>query len=239
MSAGMTTTARLLPLKHLPLLLGADAGRTPALLIGQHTRAGQWRILDEVVGVDMGGKQFGEQVARVLAADPYRGLPIGDGWCDPSAAYPRDTDDDADWTDSFFSGSKIRLQAAPTNNLHPRLEAVRQAFTRTIDGDQPGIVISPTCKTLRKALNSNYRYRRIKVAGSDRYDDKPEKSHPWSDICDALQYLLLGGGEYYEVIGRAEHQRGPMQIQAIDDQNPRGAFIGRGVNPRTMPDAEE
>ena len=144
--------APLLPDKRLPLLLSADAGRTPALLIGQHDeRLGQVRILDEVVAVDMGGRPFGELVARVLAAPPYAGMTIADGWCDPSADSPGQNDD-ADWIDSFYAGSKIRLRGAPTNNLHPRLEAVRLPLLRTVDGDRPGLLISPTCKTLRKAL---------------------------------------------------------------------------------------
>lgn len=192
------------PIPHRPLILGSDAGRTPALLIGQRDSAGQWRVLDELVAIDMGGRQFGELAARRLAEHPYRGMTVG-GWCDPAADNPGQNDD-ADWIEAFEAASKIRLRPAPTNNLFPRLEAVRIAFDRTVDGDRPGLLISPTCRVLRKALNSGYRYRRMKVAGSDRYEDKPEKSHPFSDIADALQYLLLGGGEYHEVTGRAERR---------------------------------
>ena len=45
------------------------------------------------------------------------------------------------------------------------------------------------CPTLIRALGNNYRYRRRR---DGQLDDVPEKLHPWSDICDALQYFCLG-----------------------------------------------
>jgi hypothetical protein len=48
---------------------------------------------------------------------------------------------------------------------------------------------------VRKGFNGGYRYRKLQVSGGERYSDEPEKnkySHPH----DALQYLLLGAGEY-------------------------------------------
>ena len=83
---------------------------------------------------------------------------------------------------------------AATNDLEPRLEAVKWFLTRLTDG-QPVFQLSPTCKVLRKGFNGGYKYRRLQVAGDARFTSKPDKndtSHPH----DALQYaaLYLRGG---------------------------------------------
>jgi hypothetical protein len=38
------------------------------------------------------------------------------------------------------------------------------------------------------ALGGKYRY---KISTKGETDDKPEKSHPWSDFADSLQYACL------------------------------------------------
>ncbi len=35
----------------------------------------------------------------------------------------------------------------------------------------------------------------MKLSGEERYTEKPDKVSPYADTADALQYLLLGGGE--------------------------------------------
>jgi hypothetical protein len=55
-------------------------------------------------------------------------------------------------------------------------------------------LVSPACKVLRKGFAGGYHYRRLKVAGDDRYQDQPNKNE-FSHVHDALQYALSGGGE--------------------------------------------
>ena len=78
-----------------------------------------------------------------------------------------------------------------------RREAVAAALNRLIDGD-PGLLLSPACTSLRKGFVGGYHYRRVRAgANPDTYYESPVKntySHPH----DALQYLLLGGGEHSE-----------------------------------------
>lgn len=116
----------------------------------------------------------------------------------------------------------------PSNNLTIRLEAVRQPLSRNIDG-HPGFLLSPTCTVLRRGFNSGYRYKKLQVSGADRYGDTPDKnefSHPH----DGLQYLSLGGGEYYEVMGlKAARDNGPRQTRAIDDDHPQGQWTPGGT----------
>jgi hypothetical protein len=97
------------------------------------------------------------------------------------------------------------------------MEAVRVPLTRLIDG-RPGLVISPTCRVLRKGFNSGYRYRRVQLAGSERYEDKPEKNE-WSHVHDSAQYALLGGGELAEVTGRRERRERAAQARGGQVEN--------------------
>ncbi len=191
------------PHPKLPLLVGADAGLTPAAALLQQQPIGQWWILDEIVEVGMGAVRFGERLNQKLAEPHYRGLSVT-GWCDPAAG-ARSPNDETVWSEVVTAASKIKFKLAPTNALLARLEAVRRPLSRLIDG-RPGILISPSCRVLRKGFASGYRYRRVVTAGGVRFEDRPEKnefSHPH----DGLQYGMLGGGEYAEVTGRAERQR--------------------------------
>ena len=87
----------------------------------------------------------------------------------------------------------LPAHAAPTNSFLPRREAVAGALGRLIEG-APGLQISPACKVLRKGFAGGYHYRRLKVAGDERYHDEPNKNG-FSHVHDALQYALSGGGE--------------------------------------------
>jgi hypothetical protein len=108
-----------------------------------------------------------------------------------------------------------------------RLEVVRSALNRLIDGN-PGLLVSPACPTLRKGFAGGYQYRLIKSSNGAQTHETPNKntfSHPH----DALQYLLLGGGEFSVVLNRQRRDaraKGPRIAKGIDF-NPyerRGTF---------------
>ena len=78
-------------------------------------------------------------------------------------------------------------------------------LNRLVDGE-PGLLLSPHCKMLRKGFSGGYHYRRVRVVGDERYHDKPDKnafSHPH----DALQYLLSGAGEARSLLGKERNRR--------------------------------
>jgi hypothetical protein len=78
---------------------------------------------------------------------------------------------------------------ASTNSVDLRLLAVERLLRQQILG-QPALQISREgCPILVMSLGNKYRYRRRRDGA---LDDLPEKLHPWSDICDALQYFCLG-----------------------------------------------
>jgi hypothetical protein len=110
--------------------------------------------------------------------------------------------DERSWVEVVSAVTGLRFRPAPSNALSLRLEAVRQPLTRLIDG-APGLLLSPAAKVLRRGFNSTYRFKRIWAGGQAvRYLDLPDKNEA-SHVHDALQYALLGAGEYLDVRGRA------------------------------------
>ena len=179
--------------KSLPLLLGYDCtGRNPAALVAQKTDVGQWRILAELCEDAMGMVQHAAELARYIS-DEFPDAVIAKITADPAGVT-------ADANDlnmlqvirQRFPG--VLVMKARTNDPATRIEAVDGAFRRLINGE-PAILIHPRCKILREACISAYHYRRLKLAGKERHAEEPDKNHPYSDVADALEYLLLGGGE--------------------------------------------
>ena len=197
----------LLPVRGLPIIIGADAGLTPAATIWQRMASGQWRGLDELVtneGDSVGPRRFGDRLNRLLA-DKYGQFEAG-GWVDPSAAYGADHEGgERTWIETVAHVTQVRFRPAPTNELTARIEAVRVPLTRSPDGQEPGLIISPTMQTLRAGFNSKYRFQRLQVSGDPKYARRPEKNMA-SHVHDSAQYALSGGGELAEVTGRRERR---------------------------------
>lgn len=190
----------LAPIPGLPLIIGSDTGLTPGLAILQRTAFGQWRCLDELVATGMGGARFGEALNQLLA-ERYKGFKAITAWSDPAGNHRADSDESS-WMEVMSARTGFAWRPAPGNNSPLlRIEALRAPLTRSLDDGQPGFLLSPRCKVLRKAFNSGYRLRRVAVAGGIRYEDKPEKNE-FSHVMEGLQYGILGGGEHHEVLGR-------------------------------------
>jgi hypothetical protein len=202
------------PIPGLPLVIGGDAGLTPAAAICQQTPGGQWRVLDELVH-EGGAIGFSDRLNALLGSR-FPGLDAI-GWADPAAA-ARASTDERSWLDIVRARTKLRWQKAPSNALSARLDAVRLPLTRLIDG-QPGFFLSPRCKVLRKGFNAGYRFKRVRAGGGDHFTDEPDKnefSHPH----DALQYALLGGGGYGALLGRDRARAEAQAAAAPADYDP-------------------
>ena len=187
------------PVVGLPLLVGCDFGLTPAAIICQHTARGQWLVLDELVTEDTGAVRFAELLSAYLAQN-YPGMHV-DGYGDP-AGEARAQTDERTVLEIMREYTGYRWLSAPSNDWTMRREAVTTALNRLIDGT-PGLLLSPKCVTLRKGFVGGYHFRAVKAAGSEMYHQKPVKNR-YSHPHDALQYALLGGGEYRVVLRRNE-----------------------------------
>lgn len=185
----------IVPVRGLKLILGADAGGTPALTVRQHMPDGQHRVLRELVSAadqNTGPSRFGEAINQMMA-DHFAGWDprMIEAWCDPSAIYGDSETGEGAWSEIVSDVTKIRFRPAATNDPIKRQEAVRRPMTRLVDGQRPCLLIDPSCRVLRRAYNAGYRFRR--KAGTDgEYHDAIDKN-PWSHVAEADQYGALGG----------------------------------------------
>lgn len=180
--------------RHHTLIIGLDAGMSPAAVFQQRMPSGLWRWLSELTSEPgTGPKRFGAMLAQKLR-ERFPDFDTVIGVCDPSALYGADkTAGDKDWSEIVAAEAGIRIVPAPTNDPISRWEAVRRPLTMLIDG-QPAFQLNPECRICRSGFNAGYRFR--KIAGTTaRFNteqaEKTAESHPH----DAGQYGMSYGGE--------------------------------------------
>lgn len=177
-----------------PVLIGYDnTGRTPAAVIAQRTDAGQWRLRYEFIGEGMGMKAHAAAL-RVFLTQKVPDFRILKITCDPAGAAKGADDIDMRMiVQKQFPG--VTVVNARTNDIATRIEAFDGPLRRLVNGE-PAVIIHPDMRVLRTACLSKYQYRKMKIAGEEKYTEEPDKSaKPYDDIANAGQYLMLGGGE--------------------------------------------
>lgn len=183
-------------LKPIPMLIlhvGLDFGNTPAAIIEQMTPTGQWRALEEMVGDDIALVDFAKLLKTKLATE-YVGHEYF-LYGDPSGSFK---DQHQKTAFDIFRSVGLIVRPAPSNKIKVRTEGVVSRLNRMVNG-QPGFIINgKKCPTLRKGFNGGYRYKRLNVAGTDRYMEEPEKNQ-YSHVHDAHQYVTLSTGEYQNI----------------------------------------
>jgi hypothetical protein len=207
-----TSDEDILPMfSESPLLIGIDAGLTPAAVIGQVIYDGRLVIYDSIISEDMGALRFVRERLKPLLANKFPGrssLII----IDP-AAFQRAQTDERTVAD-IYRAEGFSIKAAKTNSVAARLAAVEKYMTRVVDGKY-GLMIDPDSATsLVQALAGKYRY---KINNKGVKDEKPEKSHPWSDVADAFQYLCLhaDGGEVFGSVAGQGRRREVTKVSAV------------------------
>ena len=182
----------------LPLLVGQDFGRDPCTIICQLDHRGRLLVLEEVIASDTGLElHITQAVKPVLMSPRYIRNPllmIGDPAGRAKGSIMEETSFDA------LKRMGFKSLPAPTNDIDPRLRAVEQWLLRQVDGGGAVLIDGSRCPTLVRALSGAYRFGKTK-AGLRK--PKPEKSHPYSDIVDAFQYVcLMANGRTSELVGR-------------------------------------
>jgi hypothetical protein len=168
-----------------PLIIGVDAGLTPAAVIGQVIYDGRVMVYDALTSDGMGALRFIREKLKPLLANKFPGLSTL-VVIDPAARQRAQTDERT--VMELYQSEGFRVKTAKTNSIAARISAVDNFLTRSFDG-KSGLLLCPDgCKQLIQALSGRYRY---KINTKGERDEKPEKSHPWSDISDALQYVCL------------------------------------------------
>lgn len=205
------------PVHGLPIYVGIDFGLTPAAVFGQCLPNGRWIWIDELVTYDdenaLGVLNFARKLGPMMRGTykDFSFISFGD----PAGTTRAETDEKTPF--QILSMQKIEASpAAKNNDFTLRREAVANLLTRIVDG-KPGLMISPRCKLLRKAMNGGYCFRRVQVVGEERFRDKPIKDK-FSHVAEAGQYLALGAGEgvaLIQSVGGEQYQpnRGKMFTQ--------------------------
>ena len=194
------STERLIPSHGLPLIIGQDFGRNPCALICQENHRGQLLVLEEIISENMGLELHVEQHLRPAlnrdeAYQNKRVIIVGD----PSGI-AGNTLTEQNCFDFLEHTAGFNAYPAPTNLIDARLRAVEALLTRNIGGRPRLIIDGHKCPRLVQALHTKYIFAKRKD-GETR--SIPEKKHPWSDLCDALQYVALCvDGNYQEAIRR-------------------------------------
>lgn len=202
------------PTKGIRVIVGMDFGLTPAAAFTQRMPTGQWQQFDELVATDMGAERFAEQLSARCAEYPgFDFRFVGD----PSGDIRAQTDEDTVF--KVLRAGKINAFPVRSNDVVLRRGALDRPLTRMIGG-KPGFLLSPKCKVTRKGLQGAFCYRRVKVAGDDRYHDEPVKSQ-YSHIVEGLEYALLDGGE--NISAPVVAPTGPSVIRVQTDWSPFGA----------------
>jgi hypothetical protein len=192
------TVDHLEPVFSRLLLVGQDFGRNPWSLITQLDHAGRLMVLEEVPGRGPGGENIGleqhvkQNLIPALMQPRYMGRPIALVG-DPSGI----AKDNLFEINAFDLLKSMGLPAepAPTNDIDPRIRAVEHFLTGQIGGKPRIMIDRGRCPTLVAGMNGQYKYEiDTDKSGGLYMKTVPEKLHPWSDVCDDLQYVCLVTG---------------------------------------------
>ncbi|MBO9502523.1 ATP-binding protein, partial [Brevundimonas sp. A19_0] len=188
----MVSTTDLEPDPDSPMVIGLDAGSNSlhhAAVFLQRTFGGQVRGFAEVVPdgqsdiVEVGGAirrlmetRFSKVKSCVIVVDPAaRG----------QTAMQRGLT----WLQVLTQATGMTVVPAQTNDPRVRRTALDQILKRRCGPGEPGLVLSgPSMPRTTAALAGEYRFKRT----GDKVSEIPEKSHPASDVADAVHYGALG-----------------------------------------------
>jgi len=181
------------PSRSIGLTCGGENGRTSAVLFGQVDGLGRLVIFNEICSDDVGAAEFGEHVKKKMQSE-YGGYKHMI-WLDPAAGSRGQVTDHTQL--KVWNNLGLSCKLCPTNKPDIVIEATKKMLNTLIQG-VPALVISSKCKTLRKALNGGYQFKRVNISG-ERYAEKPDKNK-YSHVADALAYLINGMGAGRELM---------------------------------------
>lgn len=190
--------------------VGFDWGLTPAAAFLQRQEDGQWWQFDEIVTDDASTEELAVLVKNRIA--DWNARVPGLTWMfrgDPAGDKRQDGDKSTNFT--IMRMNDIPAFPASTNDPVIRRDALDRPLTRLIGG-KPGFLISPNCTITRKGLSGAFCYKRMQIAGEDRFRDVPDKTIE-SHICEAVEYALMDGGEH-AVINAPMRTAPPVRQQA-------------------------
>lgn len=184
-----------------PLYLGWDFGLTPTCLVTQFVN-GQLRAIQEFV------TPFNTSVEELAES---RVLPWLNSLADDNGYARNSLEIFSVYDPSDPKGSAVKIspsmvlnqlgfnaRPSPTNLIQPRIDAVKFFLNKLVGGKPAFILAKHNCQILREGFINEYRFRKINTMAGEKLEEKPDKTHPYSDIHDSCQYVsLICHGEYY------------------------------------------
>lgn len=191
---------------ELDLYIGIDAstsGLSPAAIFAQSWTP-RIAFVDELyLGHGVGPARFGEGLQKKIEHDyPDARIKV---FVDPAAQFGADKEGGqlaALEVLAVILGVPILVPANGSNELGMRIDAINAELRGYLEPHSHLIVCPEKCPLWLEGASGKYRFRKKPEASSNEYDDTPEKLHPWSDLQDAGQYVVLG------IRGRAGAIRG-------------------------------
>lgn len=177
-------TEPLTPTMFQEILLGIDqSGVHPAAVVLQN-QYGKWCILDEMYAENEGLENFIYGILVPLLRTKYATNPV------IAAIDPSNQRDSWQAITPKERLAEVGITACTEITNSPKLRI--QTVEHMLNLDTGGILITPECELLIRGFQSEYRYRRLRAAGSmgAAYTPQPEKNDA-SHIHDALQYAAL------------------------------------------------
>ncbi|WP_065331237.1 hypothetical protein [Tritonibacter mobilis] len=202
---------RLQPIPNLPLIVGLDFARNPAMVVIQVLR-GAVRVLFEYGVVNQAATTYAPLFkTKLLQNFPEFFAPGGAGakfWGDPSG------DSKGQGTDKtpfqIFKTNGMNVIAAPGNNsISLRINAVQSALDKMVEGG-PGFSLDSRCRVLKGGFLGGYHY--AKIQGTNAYHEEPNKRVTFADYHDALQYACLGAGLGVQVLTGSDKPPQPQRM---------------------------
>jgi hypothetical protein len=184
----------LAPVPGHQIWIGADFGRSPAVLFGQ-TVNNRVSILEEMQGHNESAVTFAPKVKRRLE-QKYPGHSFV-AYGDPKGADKTQTDERTAY--DIFKANGIDMKPSPVkqNLIETRIAAVDYLLGQLYDG-RPRLQISPSCRTLIAGMEGGYCYER--KLRSAEIKTEPAKNR-FSHLCDSLGYMAIAMGEGRAMIG--------------------------------------
>ena len=168
---------------------GWDFGLTPCWLLGQRLKSGQLIILHEIV-TDEGQRGIEEMVEydvlpyinTTINGKPYKSI------ADPSGLVGNQNNNMSNI--SVIRKAGIKTVGALSNVATIRQNCTKSYLNKLINGEA-AVQIDRSCVTLIKALKSKYCWKRVGVVGKEEFKNVPDKIHPYSDIVDCFEYIIV------------------------------------------------
>ena len=219
------STTPIIPDPSLLVYVGLDFGLTPAATFWQKRPNGQWVGFHEIATEDLGVKHFGELLLLPYVVGNLMDFEIK-MFGDPAGMTGAQTDKNTPIAILNALGFVVEPAGeGPKGSNSPTLrrESLAAPLTRMIDGE-PGLLLDPSMKVLRKGLASKYIYKRVQVVGDEKYADLPYKNF-WSHTCESAEYAMVGGGEG-KLLTRKKKVEKPRVQERYYSQNNHGWMAG-------------